>query len=166
MDVIHDYSFAAEYFYAADAERASLAIVSGPQDTGFDTVDAKGIDPIVALGHLVAFIRGSPWSRETVKTRLLFPPPKTKPTSQDAYDSLPENSPWRAGPWLEELDVETRDTLASVEDARLPELVARWEKIEALSEFDDPSSLLPLLEELVDLARKARKANSQLYCWS
>jgi len=110
--------------------------------------------------------RGSPWSRETVKTRLLFPPPKTRPTSQDAYDSLPENSPWRAGPWLEELDVETRDTLASVEDARLPELVARWEKIEALSEFDDPSSLLPLLEELVDLARKARKANSQLYCWS
>src|SRR5262245_41354702 len=166
MDVIHDYSFAAEYFYAADAERASLAIVSGPQDTGFDTVDAKGIDPIVALGHLVAFIRGSPKSRETVKTRLLFPPPKTKPISQDAYDRLPENSPWRAGPWLEELDVETRNTLASVEDARLPELVARWEKIEALSEFDDPSSLLPLLEELVDLARKARKANSQLYCWS
>jgi len=166
MDVIHDYSFAAEYFYAADAENAALAIVSGPQDTGFDAVDAKGLDPVMALGHLVAFIRGSPWTPETVVARLLWPPPKTKPNSQDAFDKLPENSPWRAGPWLEELDVETRDTLASVEHARLPELVARWEKIEVFSQFDDPSSLLPLLEDLVDLARKARKANAQLYCWS
>ena len=54
----------------------------------------------------------------------------------------------------------------SVEDARLPELVAQWEKIEALSQFDDPASLLPLLEDLVALARKARKANALLHCWS
>ena len=64
MDVIHDYSFAAEYFYAADAENAALAIVSGPQDTGFDAVDAKGVDPVMALGHLVAFI-----SRQSLEPR-------------------------------------------------------------------------------------------------
>src|SRR5690349_680007 len=92
MDGIHDYSFTADYFWATDADNAALAIVSGPQDTGFDTVNANGIDPVMALGHLVAFIRGGSWSRETVKARLLFPPPKTKPTSQDAFDTLPENS--------------------------------------------------------------------------
>jgi hypothetical protein len=166
MDVVHDYSFAADYFYAADAETAALTIVSGPEQTGFETVDAKGIDPAVALGHLVALIRESPWSPETIGARLLFPPPKTKPASQDAYDRLPESSPWREGPWLEELDVETRNTLAAVDDARLPALVAQWETLEALGQFDDPSSLLPLLEDLVALARKARGANAQLYCWS
>ena len=45
-------------------------------------------------------------------------------------------------------------------------LVAQWEKIEALGQFDDPASLLPLLEDLVALARKAREANALLYCWS
>ena len=75
--------------------------------------------------------------------------------------------PWREGPWLEELDLETRNAaLASLEDARSPELVAQWEKIEALSQLDDPASLLPLLEDLVALARKARTADAKLYCWS
>lgn len=154
-----------DYFCAADAENAALAIASGPRDTAFDTVEAKGIDPVVVLGQLIALIRRTPWSPDTVPVRVLWPPPKTEPTSQEAYDKLPENSPWRTGPWLQELSVETRAVLALVDDERLPDLAVQWARIEEMSRFGDVSSLLPLLKELVDLARKAHKDGDQLYCW-
>jgi hypothetical protein len=155
-----------DYFRASDADYAMLAIVSGPQNTDFNTVEAKGVDPFVMLGKLVAFIRSTPWSPNTVAARTIWPPPKTKPTSQGAFDRLSQNSPWRTGPWLEELSVQTRDTLALADDARLPELAEQWAKIEEFGRLVDARDLLPLIRELVDLARKARDNGEQLYCWS
>jgi hypothetical protein len=154
-----------DYFRAADAEIASLAIASGPQDCGFDTVEAKGIPPDVVLSQLIAFIRKMPWSPVIAPTRLLWPPEKTGPTSK-IYERLPENSPLRDGPFLQELSGETRDALASVDNARLPELAAQWARIEEMSSLWDEDSLLELLNELVDLASSAQKAGDQLYCRS
>jgi len=160
MGIIND------YFHAADAEFALLAIASSPRIVGFDTVEAGGIDPIVVLGQLVAFIRRTQWSPDTVAMRTVWPPPKTEPTSKDAYHQLPESSPWRTGPWLHELNVETRDAFALMDDSRLPELADQWARIEEFRGSETGESLLPLLEELVELARKAQKSSEPLYCLS
>jgi hypothetical protein len=156
MGIIND------YFRAENAEYALLAIASSPRSVGFDTVEAEGIDPWVMLGQLVAFIRGM----DTVATRPVWPPLKTEPTSKDAYDQLPESSPWRTGPWLHELNTETRDALALVDDALLSELASQWSKIEEFRGSESGDSLLPLLIELVELARKAHKNSEPLYCLS
>jgi len=160
MGIIND------YFRAADADHAMLAIVSGPRSVGFDTVEAGGIDPTVVLGQLLAFIRRTPWSPDTVTMQPVWPPPKTKPNSKDAYDRLPESSPWRTGPWLHALNVETRDALASVDDARVPEVADQWARIEEFRGTESGDSLLPLIKELVDLARRAQKNSEPLYCLS
>jgi len=160
MGIIND------YFRAADAEHAVLAIASSPRSVGFDTVEAGGIDPWVMLSQLLAFIQGMPWSPDTVTMQPVWPPPKTKPNSKDAYDRLPESSPWRTGPWLHELNMETRDALALVDDARLPVLAGRWAGIEEFGGSENGESLLPLLQELVDLARKAHKNGEPLFCLS
>ena len=151
-----------DYFRAADAEIASLAIAFGPRDCGFDTVEAKSIPPDLVLSQLVAFIRSTAWRPDTAPTRLLWPPEKTS----KVYEKLPGNSPLRDGPFLQELSLDSRDSLALVANARLPELAAQWARIEEMSSFWDESSLLELLEELVDLARNAQKAGDKLYCWS
>jgi hypothetical protein len=75
------------------------------------------------------------------------------------------SSTLRDGPILQELSVETRDALALVDEARLPELAAQWARIEEMSTLWDESDLLELLEGLVGLARDAQKAGDQLYCW-
>lgn len=160
MGIIND------YFRSTDAEYAVLAIASGPLSAGFDTVEGKWIDPVVVLGQLVAFIRGTPWSPDIVAMQPVWPPPKTEPTSKDAYGRLPDNSPWRTGPWLHELNVETRDALALVDDALLSELASQWSKIEEFRGSESGDSLLPLLKELVDLARKAHQNSEPLYCLS
>jgi len=160
MGIIND------YFRAADADHAMLAIASSPRNIGFDTVEAGGIDPWVMLSQLLAFIRGTPSSPDTVTTRTVWPPPKTEPSSKDDYDRLPESSPWRTGPWLHELNVEIRDALALVDDVRLPELADRWARIEEFRGTESGDGLLPLLKELVELARRAHRNGEPLYCLS
>jgi hypothetical protein len=153
-----------DYFRAADAETASLAIASGPLACGFDTVGAKSIAPDVVLSQLIEFIRGAPSSPHNARTRLLWPPSETEPTSR-VYDKLPENSSLRNGPYLLELSVEARDDLASVDPARLPQLAGQWAQIEEMSHYWDEESLFQLLQDLVWLASDAREAADLLYCW-
>jgi len=160
MGIIND------YFRAADTDYAMLAIVSGPRSVGLDTVEAGGIDPWVMLSQLLAFIRGTPSSPDTVTTQPVWPPPKTEPNSKDDYDQLPESSPWRTGPWLHELNLETRDALAWLGDVRLPEVADQWARIEEFRGTESGDSLLPLIKELVDLARRAQKNSEPLYCLS
>jgi hypothetical protein len=153
-----------DYFRAANAEAASLAIASGPRDCGFDTVEANSIAPDIVLGKLVALVRGAPWSPATAPMRPLWPPPQSEP-SYKVYHALPEDSPLRNGPWLLELSAGIRDELASVDKARLPKLAAQWAAIEEMSRRWNADSLTELIEELVDLATTARDADDRLYCW-
>ena len=67
---------------------------------------------------------------------------------------------------LQELGLSVRDALADVDDTRLPELAAQWARGEELARYNDstPESILDLLVELVNLARRAQVAGDWLYC--
>lgn len=143
-----------------------------PGDDGepaFDGVDARSVEPFIVLGHLVALVRRIGWRPDLVPS-VSVSPPEPRPVTVEEYNSLPEDSPWKQDGFatLEELDTSVRDTLADAPDGWLPELAARWAQTDQLSRYGDVNreSLLPLVEDLVRLARRAREANEQLYCWS
>jgi hypothetical protein len=145
-----------DYFRAPDAKTAARAmeLPGGPllPEAAFDGVEAKRIDPRVVLGQLVAFIRGVPWDVNLVRTVLVWPPPGTDPGTAET--------------WLEELNLEVRDALAAVDDARLPVLADQWARIEEFHRRVDTDVALSLIKDLVGLARRARDGGDRLYCWS
>jgi hypothetical protein len=158
-----------DYFRAPDAKTAERAMdsVGGPcfAEPPFDVVETKSVDPVVVLGQLVAFIRKVPWEPNIVNMTTVWPPPESAPKTQAAYDKLPEDSQWKAGPWLEELDLQVRDTLASVDDKRLPTLAAQWSAIEEFGGNSDIEVSRRLILDLNRLARDAREHGDLLYCW-
>jgi hypothetical protein len=151
-----------DYFRAADgASVAKLMEFTGGgsllrhgQDPLADAVDAKAIDPTVVIGQLVSFALDVPWSPELLDAKLVWP----ADAAQDEEDE---------GPWVVVLAERARDALDEIADDRLPELAARWSHIEELSRYDDvrPDTMLPVLTQLVGLARRARGAGEALYCW-
>ncbi|TCC00185.1 hypothetical protein E0H26_00295 [Micromonospora zingiberis] len=150
MGVLYDYFRAVDDATAvqlmADLDGGPVVTVDGRP--GIDAIDLKGIDPAVTLGQLVALARGVPWQDDLVGERLL----------------------WNAGeegPWLTSLDDTTRDTLASITPAQLPELSAGWGRTEELA-WDGPlpaDQMQPVVEAVAALARRARDAGESLYCW-
>ena len=123
-----------DYFRAPDAATVLRIkdVLDGPLSAGagLDGVQAKSIDPRVVLGKLVAFIHRVPWGADVVLCTLLWPPPQNAPASAAQYEALPEDSSWRTGPWLEELGLSVRETLAGLDDARIPGLAVEWAQIE------------------------------------
>ncbi|HUR04870.1 MAG TPA: hypothetical protein VM347_20160 [Nonomuraea sp.] len=166
MGVLYD------YYRAADREAAIVSPDFGragvrdlPDRPVFDGVDAKGIDPTVILARLIGFIRSVPWSSDLVDVVTLYPPREGAPTTDEKWDALPEDSPYLDGPGIEELSISVRDTLADVDDERLPELARQWTGIEKFRGRVDSDYLLSLIEALVGLARRAKKEDQLLYCW-
>ncbi|WP_164904107.1 hypothetical protein [Nonomuraea polychroma] len=136
----------------------------------FDVVETKWIDPSGALGDLVAVIKGVPYSGDLVETVTLYPPPEGEPKTEDEWLALPEDSPYREGPEIDELSVSARDMLAEVDDARLPEVAQRWAEsqgwtVEPLSSSHEGDDVLELVKEFVALARRAKERDQLLYCW-
>ncbi|MFE1316582.1 hypothetical protein [Kitasatospora phosalacinea] len=156
-----------DYFRAADAAAVVRALqdaddrpLVGGRDPHFDGVEAKRLDPDVVLGELVAAIRRVPWGVDTVDERPVWPTaPEPGPDGPRG-----EDDPWATGPWVVELGTAVRDTLAGVADADVPAAVARWVRSEELRPAD-AGDVQPLAEELIRLARRARDADEQLYCW-
>ncbi|MEV6302781.1 hypothetical protein AB0M02_25435 [Actinoplanes sp. NPDC051861] len=148
MGVLYD------YFRAADA--ATVVRLMAENDGGspdeVELVDAKGIDPVVSLGKLIGFIVDEPWSVDLVRSSLVWP----------SGDELEEHE----GPWVEELGDRTRDALAGLDPARIPELATRWAGIEEFSGYADNELLASGITEMAALARNARDAGEHLYCWS
>jgi hypothetical protein len=151
-----------DYFRAADVpavirlmERSDCGpvAVSGTAQL-VDAVDAKGIDPHVVLGKLVSFILNVPWAVDLVETRLVWP------AGSDADADY-------EGPWTVAIGDRARDALAGIPDAEVPELAARWVRIEELSGFGElsPDALVSVLTVLIALARRASAADEHLYCW-
>ncbi|MBD0675259.1 hypothetical protein [Streptomyces sp. CBMA156] len=156
-----------DYFRAADAATVvrALELTEGGLpplggEGSFDGVEAKGVDPDVVLGQLVAVVLGEPWRTGLVTETAVWPATPAPGPSGPAD----EDDPWATGPWVTELGAAARDALAAIPDERVPEAVGRWAEAE---EWDgaDPSDLLPLAEELIALARRARAAGERLYCW-
>jgi hypothetical protein len=159
-----------DYFRAPDANTAkqALELPAGPllPAPAFDGVEAKAVDPTVILGQLIAFIRRTPLEPNVVGATLVCPPPENAPATEEAYNELPEGSPWKEGPWLQELAPEVRDALATVDDGQLSNLAAQWVQIEEFPHGLDVKVIRLLIQELVGLARRARDSGDQLYCWS
>jgi hypothetical protein len=151
MGVLFDY-FRAEDDAAAVSLMENLdggPVVAGGDGAAVDAIDLKGIEPTVTLGKLVSFVRGVDWEVNLVDLKLLW--------SGDEHE----------GPWLMSLDGATRDTLASIDDTRVLELSARWGRIDELA-WGGPlpaDQMLPVIEEIAALARRARDAGENLYCW-
>ncbi|MEV5703770.1 hypothetical protein [Actinoallomurus sp. NPDC052274] len=80
MGVLYD------YFRAPDGETAFRLLDEGDGTppgpatvhADIDALDAKGIDPDVILGQLIAFMRNVPWSVDLVQTVGVWPPPETE----------------------------------------------------------------------------------------
>jgi hypothetical protein len=79
---------------------------------------------------------------------------------------LPEDSPWWNGLWLHELDKESPKTLASVDDARIPQLTVMWANIVEFKGHARVESMAPLINDLIGVARRAWDSGDHLYCWS
>ncbi|MFI7133932.1 hypothetical protein ACIBQ1_50220 [Nonomuraea sp. NPDC050153] len=167
MGVLYDYYRAANREAATvrpDLGRAGVSVLPG--QPSFDGVDAKFIDPGVILGQLIGFIRGVPWSVDLVEMEEIYPPPEGAPTTEEEWNVLPEDSPYLDGPGIEELSASVRDTLADVDDERLPELARQWAEIEEFGTWNtDNGYLLSLIEAFVGLARRAKEEDQLLYCW-
>ncbi|MGW6500017.1 hypothetical protein [Nonomuraea angiospora] len=127
----------------------------------FDAVEAKGIDPVVILGQLIALAREIPYGLDVVRTATVYPPPEGAPATVEEWEALPEDSPYKEGPVIEELPADVRDTLAGIPESRLGELAERWGQIEEFAGFPPA---LRVLAELRDLARRAREEGEMLYC--
>jgi hypothetical protein len=163
-----------DYFRAPDKATALRlldqgdGVPRGPATigSGVDALDLKGIDPHVTLGRLLGLILTVPWSVDLVETFGVWPPEETKPRSLEEMNRLPEESPWKTGPWLEELADRIRDAFADVDDYALPSIAGSWARIEEFDGHMDATLALDIVEDVVALARRARQAGDRLYCWT
>ncbi|MER7703996.1 hypothetical protein ABTX81_13960 [Kitasatospora sp. NPDC097605] len=158
-----------DYFRAADdaAVLAALGDAEGGPLVGggravFDGTEAKGVDPDVVLGQLIAVVRRVEWAVDLVGGTPVWP--TTPPPGREG--PADEDDPWVTGPWVMRLDRAVRDTLAELPAAEAAEAGARWaaataEELPGL----DGEDLRPLVEDLSGLARRAREAGEDLYCW-
>ena len=96
----------------------------------------------MVLGQLVAFIRRVPWEPDIVPRAPVWPSPESEPTGKEQYDALPEDSPWKTGPWLDELGAPVRDTLAALDDSSIPDLAAQWAQIEEFGGMQRPRTCI------------------------
>jgi hypothetical protein len=113
----------------------------------WDGVETKSVDPDVVLAQLVTAAHPTT-GRHTN--------PLVWPTTDD---------PEHEGPWVCRLDTRTRDALAAVHDTDLHRLSTRWADIEEWHGHTTPDDLLPVVTDLVHLARRARDSGDHLYCW-
>ncbi|MBE1586330.1 hypothetical protein ACFPOI_38730 [Nonomuraea angiospora] len=127
MGVLYD------HYQAADREAATVRPDLGRTETPvlpgrpvFDGVHAKGIAPQVDLAELVGLIRGVPPTGDLVEVEEIYPPGEGAPQTDEEWEALPPDSPYLDGPGIFELPASVRDTLAEVDDERLPEPARQW----------------------------------------
>ena len=153
-----------DYFRAADDEtaRETHARFGGPlhaENGGnipFDGVATKGIFYSPDLEQLVTLARGLPFDSRP-RRPFSWPPPDTPPPVDEA--SLVVHRPER-GP----LDTRMRDGLADIDPARASELAERW--IVELGAGFTASQVTNVVIDLSALARRAREADQEIYCWA
>lgn len=162
------------YMRATDALAARLAVgrslgVGAGKDpsTVPGAVAAQGVDHFFALGHLVALIRRTRWSSDIVPCTVVWPPTGGRPANLEDYERLPEDAPWKTAKFsIMELGTDVRNALADVDDSRLLSLAGAWAGVGEFAKFSDSTAagLLPVVTDLVKLAREARRRNEFLYC--
>jgi hypothetical protein len=141
-----------DYFRAPDASTASLVLerVGGPTTPDLDApvldaVAGKGFEPEVMMRTLQSLLTGVP------------------------YDDLPGGEllamEGEDGPWIIQLSEELRDALADAQLSRLPAVAEQWVRTEEFWDQATATEVLPFLDEVTALARRAQQAGERLYCW-
>ncbi|MEU7528454.1 hypothetical protein AB0A74_22170 [Saccharothrix sp. NPDC042600] len=147
MGVLTDYFRASDHDTVRTALDHNDAMSPLMAPLRWDGVEAKAVDPEVVLAQLVTAADPAADPDDN---------PLVWPATAD---------PDHEGPWVVALDPTTRDTLAAAHDDDLPTLATHWARIEEWNGDPTPDELLPLVTELVQLARRARDTGDHLYCW-
>jgi hypothetical protein len=148
VGVLYDYFRAPDESAVAElmkASRGSSPVLSRVADG----VDAKGIEP-ATVGRLVAFVLDLPFNAGLIEIDEIW-------RADDDEDS--------DGPWVVSLGDQVRDSLAGIDDLRLPHLAVWWSQTEELARTSDPEFLRSILTDLVGLAHRAAIVGDHLYCW-
>lgn len=154
-----------DYFRAADddAARQTHTLPGGPlhaepgKPAPFDGVPTKAVFPDPHLEQLLALAAGTAYARGPRTSHGLWPPPDTPPP-------VDETSLWVTDPGVERIATRVRDGLAGIDGDRAAELGAQWAP--ELDERCPVEVATTLVSELSALARRARDAGQELYCWS
>jgi hypothetical protein len=152
-----------DYFRAPDAREALRLIQqsSGPftPEHGFDGVEAKWVDPWVALGRLIAFILEVPFEVDVNATRSLRPRAGIIGRLQFSL------AQWRGTGYvcLDELADHVCDALASVDDSRIGSLAVQWAGIEEFHGGLGVDEAADLIQDFVALARRTHAAGHRIY---
>lgn len=143
-----------DYFRASDADAVRRVMdadgLHTPNGRVFDGIDAKGVEPTVVLGKLLAAIQQVPWSTDLVRDRLVWP--------EGGEHDLDHE-----GPWVSELTASDRDALAEAGD--LPRLAREWARIEEFDGLVEVADAQAFIETMAGLARRALEADERLFCW-
>lgn len=135
-----------DYFRAPDAAAAlRAAALTAAGTSPADGIEAKGLDPAVIFGQLVAFARGVEWTPDIPDLDFI------------SSDGTPGTTM--------RIDDVSRDALADLDAGRVDGVAAQWAGIEELYGDLGPAELAPLVAEFAALARRARDAGEHLYCW-
>ncbi|MGC2998786.1 hypothetical protein ACPF8X_10525 [Streptomyces sp. G35A] len=165
MGILHDY-------FRAPGASAAIEIAVGPgggidqhsgtllDDHGIDWFDAKGLDPYIVLGQLIAFVKDIPFAPGTTTPALVWPDERLWPQGEVRPG---ETSPWESGLFLQQLPDEWIATLADIQDEQLPLLVHQWGGIPEAN-FADVHDVQAAIVEFRALARRARDHGHGVYC--
>jgi hypothetical protein len=143
-----------DYFRAPDADAVRQMMDAGggrtPVGNVFDGIDAKGVDPTVVLGMMIAAIQQVPWNPDLVTDSRVWPAGR-------------EQDPDYDGPWVSELNTSARDVLAQAGD--VARVAREWAQIEELGGNVDVADAQAFIESIVGLARRAREVEELMFCW-
>jgi hypothetical protein len=140
-----------DYFRAPDAStlrRCLDGLGAQPVQTWTPVLDAvagKGFEPEVMMVTLQSSLTGVPYE-ELPNGELL---------AMEGED----------GPWIVQLSEELRDALADAQPSRLAAVAEQWVRTEEFGGQATATEVLPFLDEVTALARRARQADERLYCW-
>lgn len=136
-----------DFFAAPGDEDAKRTIDKGPRATGFPTVEAKDLDPVVTMATLEGILTGA-------DPMAIIGQSAAAVIAQEGGE----------GPWVAKL----RDLLVQALDpsdaAALAAAATQWSRTEELT-GSDPRELYEFLWNLAHLSRWALGNNQSMYCW-
>ncbi|MGY1802718.1 hypothetical protein ACI78T_05480 [Blastococcus sp. SYSU D00922] len=140
-----------DYFVAGSDEEAARTITSvgGPSaaPSGLPVVDLKGLDPVVPMATLESLLVGGDVDALVAAN--------AGASVGEAQDEV----------WVHRLSDALTDALAGASPDRLRQVAEPWVRTEELAGWWDPGDLAEALEEIADLAKRARSGGGALYCW-
>jgi hypothetical protein len=147
-----------DYFAADSDEEAASTIdrLGGPGAASdasartFDTVSAKGIDPVVQLGTLEELLTGRPYDDIAAEPRSGH-----SVAIRDGGDVL-----------VLTLTDSLTSALAEATPERLAEVAVPWSLTEEFWGSAEPGMLAEFLRDLAGLASRAQASSQRLYCWT